>query len=257
MLQELRQAVELAKINIFLGVHDLEEVLPRRRSSAADSTAKISYILDLTDKEKMIKPPEELVPDEIRSYAFQRPIPSSYIQIHERIAAQFQALRKPDEAKFSEISLIVEETQDQIEEFRTGMKIGKGEVLRVAKGLIAKNLPFNMYFDKLAPGVAEALAERAGVLEECKKNGIKDMLGLKAVGMAVGINLSYTYALTFEGRTPKSGDSRDILHSITATAADIFVSHDKGLRTLIDRIPSVTFKTLDFHGLINTIRKYT
>lgn len=255
ILQELREAVESGKVTILLSVYNLEEVLQYLRSSQADAISKIGHLLDLTDREKIIKPADRLVPDVIRSYAFDGPISIPYIQIGAETAAKLQALRNPNETTLGELSSILEETRNQIEEFKAGVIDANKQTLLAKKNLIHGNLPFNVFFEKTAPHWAEVLADRAGVLTECKKRGIDGLLKLKTVGMAVGVNLSYVYALTFEKCNPKDSDSRDILHAIAATAADIFVSHDKRLRRLIARIPNVTFKTLDFHGLLHTIRE--
>ena len=255
VVQELRQAVESRKINIFLGVHNLEEVLQRLRTSPLDSVIKIGHMLNLTNTAAMLKPPELLVPDEIKSYAFRLPKPSPYIEIDPEMAAQLQLLCNPDEIKIRELLSIMGETQIQIEEFKNKMKDAQERVLEETHGLSAGHIPFIEYFEKLAPDFAEALVYRAGVLEECKRRGIDGILELNSVKVAAGVNLSYTYALTFEGRVPKVSDSRDKLHGITASAVDIFVSHDKGLRRLLARVPKVPFETLDIYGLLLKTRE--
>ena len=71
--------------------------------------------------------------------------------------------------------------------------------------------------------------------------------------MAVGSALSFAYAETFEKRTPKLGDSRDMQHAVLASAADVFVTHDAALARLLSRIPQVCFEVVDLDKLLRQI----
>lgn len=71
--------------------------------------------------------------------------------------------------------------------------------------------------------------------------------------MAVGSSLSVAYAETFEKRTPKMGDSRDMQHAVLATVADVFVTHDGPLARLVARIPMDSFRVLDLRALLQEI----
>ncbi len=82
----------------------------------------------------------------------------------------------------------------------------------------------------------------AGVLLEAKSRGLDGLLNVKSVGLAVGANLSLMYAHQFENRVPKSGDSRDILHAIIGSNADIFVTDDGELRRVLNRVPVDGFR---------------
>jgi hypothetical protein len=73
--------------------------------------------------------------------------------------------------------------------------------------------------------------------------------------MAVGGSISYAYSETFEKRTPKIGDSRDLTHAVLATAADVFITHDKPLARLLSRIPKACYEIKELSDLISQLVK--
>lgn len=67
------------------------------------------------------------------------------------------------------------------------------------------------------------------------------------------MNLSLIYSHHFEGRNPLSGDSRDILHAIAASSADIFVTNDRGLEAVLARIPADGFQVMNLQAFLNRL----
>ena len=124
--------------------------------------------------------------------------------------------------------------------------------LPVAMQLKHKVNGFNDYWEH-AQLFAGDFAKRTGVMEECETRGIKGLLEIRTVRLAIGALLSYIYAQNFEGWTPKIGDSRDLQHAVTASAADIFVTHDSKLAKLIKRIPIANFEVCNLHELLDKI----
>jgi len=90
----------------------------------------------------------------------------------------------------------------------------------------------------------------AGVLSEAKRRGLDGLLKVKSVGLAVGANLSLMYAHQFENRVPKSGDSRDILHAIIGSNADVFVTDDGELRRVLNRVPVDGFHAVSLEEIL-------
>jgi hypothetical protein len=71
------------------------------------------------------------------------------------------------------------------------------------------------------------------VLGKVRQRGPVGLLKLKSGALAVGANHSLIYSHHFEGRNPLPGDSRDILHAIAASSADMFVPMTRGLKLFL------------------------
>jgi len=61
---------------------------------------------------------------------------------------------------------------------------------------------------------------------------------------------SLIYAQTFEGRTPKIGDSRDLMHAIASSEARIFVTDDAPFRRILSRVPMDDFEVIDLPSFV-------
>src|SRR5262249_5536981 len=111
---------------------------------------------------------------------------------------------------------------------------------------------FRAYWQENVNEVIESLAEHEGVLDACRRRGLQGMLAIRSIQMCVGMHLSYGYAQIVEPNTKiDEGDSRDIQHAIVASAADVFITHDKEFRKLLKRVPIEGFQVTglrDFLG---------
>ncbi len=76
---------------------------------------------------------------------------------------------------------------------------------------------------------------------------------MSPIALATGAPLSLAYSHDFEGRAPKSGDSRDLLHAVLAGSAEVFVTHDVELARVMKRVPIQNFKIVDLHELLKRI----
>lgn len=68
--------------------------------------------------------------------------------------------------------------------------------------------------------------------------------------MMVGSSASMMYAVVVEGRAAGRGDSRDLRHALMASAADVFVTSDVGLRHILQRVPLITPAVIDLNQLL-------
>jgi len=90
--------------------------------------------------------------------------------------------------------------------------------------------------------------------DACRNRDLQDMLAFRSAQMCVGIHLSYGYAQIVEPHTKMDkGDSRDIQHAVVASAADIFITHDKEFRKLLKRIPIKEFQVAGLHDLLGQL----
>lgn len=249
----LDSAVKTGKISILLSIVNLEEVLCALESCPDLAIAELQFILRLTGRQRMLKPPHLLLRDDIKSYVLTGVSSKPFI-VDSLIQSSLRALQNPSQRDMVELLSVVKATREQKEAFNAGMKEIREKILLAAKKLKGLCPSFNDYWKKLAGKLAESFAERVGVLDACKKQTIKGLLELRSVRLGVGMNLSLTYAQTFEGRTPDMGDSRDIHHAILASAADEFVTEDREFARLLSRIPIKDFKVVGLNGLSELIR---
>jgi len=231
---------------------NLEEVLSALRSRPGLAIGELRLILDLADKQRLLKPVHLLVGDDIKSYVVTG-TPSSPFITDPAIQSLVRSLQRSSDQDIAELLSVVEATEKQKEHFSAGMRAIRKKILPEARKLRGRHPSFKDYWKRLAATFAEGFAAHVGVLGACKKRGINGLLELRSLRLAVGMNLSLAYAQTFEGRTPKTGDSRDIHHSVLASAADKFVVHDKEFRRLLSRVPIEDFEVTGLNDLIREI----
>jgi len=252
-LLALRAAVKTGKIAILLSILNFEETLSILESSPSLPVTELQLILELTDGQNLLKPPELLLPDDIHGYAKGETLVSPFL-VNSRIQTDIKALLTPNQQNMTKLLAVVRETQKQKEDFRTAMREAQDKAAPDVRRIKGQQPHFDAYWAKCAEKFAESLAERARVLEACKERGIKGLLEIRSVQLCVGANLSLIYAQDFEGRTPKMGDSRDLKHALLASAAEIFVTRDKQFARLLARIPIKGFQMLDINTLLQQVR---
>lgn len=250
--QALSRAVKAGEISVLLSLTNLEEVLSALRSRRGLAIGELRLILSLADRQRLLKSHHLLVSDDIKSYAVTGTSSSPFIT-DPAIQSRVWSLHRSSDKDIEDLLVVAEATEKQKERFSAGMRAARKKVLSDAKKLKRRHSSFKDCWERLAGTVAENLAAHVGVSDACKKRGINGLLELRSLRLAVGMNLSLVYAQTSEGRTPKRGDSRDIHHSILASAADKFVVHDKEFRRLLSRVPIEDFEVTGLNDLIKEI----
>ena len=66
--------------------------------------------------------------------------------------------------------------------------------------------------------------------------------------------ISDLYAISYEGRVPKRGDSRDMQHVLLSSATDALVTNDKNLRRLMNRRRIDGYECISFRELLEEIQ---
>lgn len=253
----LQSAVNGGEISILLSFLNLEEAVCGLKKSLTQPIGELQLILELTEKWRIVKPPNMLLGEDIRCYAQGDSLLEPFITLDSVLNASLRALANPNQKDLHELRLIVDETQKEKEKFRAGMREANAAVLPHAKEFLRNNQgrrpAWQDYWERLAEPFAEGFADHQGLLDICRNRGIKGLLEMRSVQMAVGASLSLAYAETFEKRTPKIGDSRDMLHAVLATAADAFVTHDHSLARLLARIPMNRLQVMDLPTFIRGI----
>ena len=250
-IANLRKRIYGRELSILLSIHTLEEILLDRKARPELLVAKIKLTLSLGNFRRMVKPCDQLLTDDIQSYASTgeaaRPFLDAKLQnvISEGIAALVES---DGEELDDDMIAALEEGRRQKEQFLRGMREAE------LRGSLPERIPFTQYFDMMAPVVAKAFADRAGTLRKCEERGIEGLLEVRTVRMSVGATLSLVYGQTFEGWTPKIGDSGDLLHATSAAAvADTFVTGDARLRTILAQVPLANLEVIDLPGFLQRV----
>ena len=146
---------------------------------------------------------------------------------------------------------IFKQTRAQKEEFRSKMIAGQPAVAEAKKELQGRVPDFEReYRPAISDGLIERFAKDAGLYKRCKRGGLQGITGLPNIVMYGEANASLVYSYTFEGRKPDIGDSRDMLHAVSATEADVFVTDDRKLRAVLGRVSLVKPEVLSLPEFI-------
>jgi hypothetical protein len=235
-IAELRKSVYGRDLSITLGIHVLEEMLLNRRASPQELVARVKLTLSLASIRRLVKPCDQLLADDIRSYAANGAPARPFVdaQIQNAITHGISELIESDGEEFSEeIAEVLADTTRRRKRFAQSINATLNEIL---SSIETVGIPFDDYFKLIAPRMAAAFAQRAGVLEGCCDRGIEGLLEIRSVRSACGIALSYSYDQSVKHRTPAMVDPIDYLQAPAAAAtAEVFVSDDSRLRDALGR----------------------
>jgi hypothetical protein len=244
---------------------NLEEKLCAFNNEPDLTLAELQFIQDLADWDKIVKPYHQLLADDIYSYAWGGGASYHFItdaDFASKIRSFFNC-SKQDMAEYLGQDTWLEEIEEQKREFQKGMT----EALEKARSdwlyLRKRRGPSPSFHEYWRGGAAESfagyLAERLGMLDTCRRRGVQGLLEVKSVRVYVGASFSLVYAQMFEGRQPDArraeGDTWDLRHALSASAADIFVTHDKAFADRMKRVPINDFEVMNFHELLMRLRE--
>jgi|GEM_PF-5746030 len=252
----IRKAVRKGKVRVHVSIFNIEEILPRLCKEPEQVRYELAFLADISERTWFIKQPSELVIQAVKSCVLGCPTEStieSAEQIWSRLESDLNP-RRPCEAIY--LFGAQRDTRVMTERFRANMAeyaSGFREYCRVDLGgddPRSKPPPFEEAWFTLTGSFARDLVKGAGITREIDDSEVKILLENKCIRLAAGDLAARTYAGFFQGHTPKEGDSRDNLHAISASAADIFVTGDGRFRDYLAQIPSLPIEVLDLAGLI-------
>src|SRR5229473_1916111 len=180
-IANLRKKIYGRELSLPLSIHTLEEILLDRRARPELLVAKIKLTLSLGNFRRMVKPCDQLLIDDIQSYASSGEAARPFIDVKLQniISEGLAALVESDGEELDEDMIAaLEEGLVQKEQFLSGMQ--QAQLPRS----IPERIPFAQYFDMTAQVVAKAFADRAGVLKKCEDRGIGGLLMMRTVGMS-------------------------------------------------------------------------
>lgn len=246
----LQRAVKHEQLAVILSFLNLEETLFVVESHPEKARARVNLILEIGSHKLFVRGQDEIMNDDLRSYALYTSPVSPFCIFEPFMELAVRNLVQPTEQALAELREIIGETRTAKETFQSCLEACRSELLPHAKAIGGKNYKFDAYWSNNITWLLESIAKTAGVLSEAKNRGFDGLLKVRSVGLAVGANLSLMYAHQFENRVPKSGDSRDILHAIIGSSADVFVTDDGELRRVLNRVPMDGFRAVSLEEIL-------
>ncbi len=246
----LKRAIKHEQVAIVLSFLNIEETLFLIESQPEKARARITLMLDMANYHLFAQSQELSFQNDIRSYALGTPAISPFSFLTPSVELAIRNLAYPTGSALAELRTILEETRSAKSAFRSFLETGRNEILPYAQSIGGKHYKFEHYWSNNASWLAESMVERAEVLAEVKSRGIDGLLKVKSVALAVGANLSLMYSHHFENRVPKPGDSRDILHAIVGSYADVFVTQDGEFSRILNRVPVMGIQVVNLQALL-------
>ena len=235
--ERLRQAIKSGKLSVLAGIHAIDETAAHPR----DPAPQLRLTWELFDWERIVKPADIMLMDDIRHFAFSGDAALPFIDARQRDALR-EGVRSllADPARIAELRKLVQSARPQRRQFQLNIQKLKRETQ--SEFLAVKKLlgvcSFNEYFERESRLVAIWLAEHVGLKQGCESRSLDEFLKIRSIRMAVGMWLSYIWASNVHNRRPRPSDSGDLQHPIPAAAtADVFVTHDFNLAEMARRVP--------------------
>lgn len=250
------KAIRAGRITIPVSLSVLEETLPViKTNSSYKKVGDLQLIKELFDWRVGIRSHNDLLNGDIRAYANNASLPPRGLELD----MSPEDLLAPQSGEIAELIRIVEETKKQTSENLKRMEIAK-EVFKKKYGdergrvKIGKDVTFKNLWDRLSVDIAASAATQAGVLRECKIRGLEGLLNLRTVRMYVGYSIAYGLEKFILDKKLTEGDSRDHHHTVQASVASIFVTHDMPLTKLLGYVPMTNFHVVNLDGLVHWLK---
>lgn len=256
-LFRIRRAVKHGYIRVVTSYLNVEETIFIVPSQPKRAQARVKLIFELGDKSLAVPCAREILDNDFRSYAEGQPISSPFELLTSWMESELWSLAAPIlRSDIRKLKHVIDKTSQIKEEHQDFMTQAKKEMKLLVPSTIEGAYPFDDYWKSNSVWLVEGLAKRRKVLGKVRRRGLPGLLKLKSVALAVGANLSLIYSHHFEGRVPRSGDSRDVLHAIAAGRADVFVTNDKNLAAILTRIPVEEFQVMNLKAFLDDLPEW-
>jgi len=249
----LRKAIYGRDLSIRLSIHSLEEILIARKAPPQALAAQLKLTLSLANSRTMIKPCDQLLRDDIRSYAARGAADRPFLRgdLQNAAAQGIAALIESDgEELEDEFAEVLERTRRGKERLREIL----AQVVRMTGARVQTQRPsFDQYWDAYAAPAAQALAETVEPSCEIDPEKIDGLLGVKSVRIAAGIALSSAYEAAFDPDYDAAAIA-GLHHAVSAAAvAGTFVTGDARMGAIVARIPADGFAVLALPAFLKTL----
>jgi predicted nucleic acid-binding protein len=253
-VEKLFAAVRADKLRIYTSTQVIEETISAILRSERDAKRLLKLIRKLAKRKRIVKYHFQLLEDDIVAYARDTKESSKFMAPPYRLS---QALFDHSLEHMAILHRIAEKTQEQIQATRDALDAVYNEKIRPLAAELKrqnKQQPFEDYWAELSEPFAEQLAEKSGVLAECRHRGIAGLLAVRSVRLETMAQLSLSYANTYQRTKVDRGDSRDMHHVVLASATPTMVTHDDRFTAVLRRMPVDGFEVIDLHTLLSRIQ---
>jgi hypothetical protein len=235
--EHLRAAIESRSLSVLAGFHAIDETAAHPR----DPVPQLRLIWELCDWDRIVKPADMLLVDDIKHFAFSGDAAHPFMDARQRdeLSEAMQMLLA-DSEKLTTLRERLQNARSQQKQFCFNIRKLKRETRSQFRAAMEREgvRSFDEYFEKESRLAARAFAKHCGLEQDCERRSIDEFLNIRSVRMAVGMALSYTWANNVEKWKVKKSDKVDLQHPIpAAAAADVFVTHDRRLAELARRVP--------------------
>jgi hypothetical protein len=218
---------------------------------------QLRLIWELCDWDRVVKPADILLIDDIKHFAFNGDAAHPYIEasLRDELRNSMESFLA-DSVKIARLRALVQKAHLQRRQFRLSVQQLKRETQ--SEFVVARERErvhsFEEYFEKESRLVAIWLAEHVGLKQVCENRSLEEFLKIRSVRMAVGMTLSYIWASNIESWKVSPSDSGDLQHVIpAAAAADVLVTHDSGLAELARRVPLAGLPVMTVKELLDSL----
>lgn len=238
----IRREVAKGKIAVLVSFETVVETANARFDTALKG---LKLIKSLCRQELPIKPHVELVRDDISDFAAGRRPSAPFVNGRFSIDSVIADFQNPE---FME--MIADEKRRK-EKLNEDLKKHVDYERHALKGKRPAN--FQKYWEQRSGFYAESFAHFGGCLEQCKAQGIDNLLQVRSIRTAVGALLSLMYSLWIEGRAVNNGTAYDLKHAAPMSAADIVITNDGELRNLLRRQPAPDLRVMKLPEFVEMI----
>ena len=212
----------------------------------------MKLIFELGDKALVVRSSKDVLDNDFCSYANNQPHQPPFEVLTPQLESELWSFVAPILRRdIRRLRLVVDKTSQIKKEHQAFMKQASKRTKLLVPSGGKKAYPFDVFLRNNSGWLAEGLAKRRRLLSKVRQRGLPGLLELKSIALAVGTNLSLIYSHHFERRHPMSGDSRDILHAVAASSANIFVTNDRRLEAVLARIPVREFQVMNLSSFLN------
>jgi len=254
-LDELRPMIARHKIRAYPSLVDVEELLGQWETEPAEVIRRLRIMEDVVGLNPMLKPPADLLADEIRAYAdgAGSPPPTLPPGVAARVAESLRQVIHGDSFRERQVAEIVADVKGLKDRSHTNFTEARRESLGQLnwdqlKHEDRKALKFEDYFASNLLFWADVFVKPLGpeILERCQRRGLEGLIKRRPVRLVIGATLSMIFAQIVgdgdQSRKARRGDGYDLWHALLASCADIFVTGDGALANQLRRVPMGDFR---------------
>ena len=246
-------AAAAGKVTCLLSFMHLQEAsYVVRAASAKKANDELNLIQGLMDTTRIIKPCGQLLIDDVFALARGESPPSALMPLRYELSDLFRLDGDIEERKKA-LDDTDAHNEKLLNSFSEAAENDRALVLEEFGGKPPefKEFFYRKIFMRMLTTIekVEKQTSSIGLVDACKAQGIENMVRARSLFLADGVSLSYSHGRMFGGLKKKKqkrhGDPPDLHHALSASACDVFVTHDEESAFWMDRIPEKRIKVLD------------